>query len=144
MEFHKILIAIDKSESAEKVAQSGLELAKQFNSEIALVSIVDHKTNLADDEPTAREIEEMMDFNFNASQRRIIEKVFKTFPVSTFVEEGKPAEVILRIAENWHADVIVMGTHGRKGISHLLMGSVAEEVIRNSKKTCVVIPILND
>ena len=77
MEFHKILIAIDKSESAEK----------------------------------------------------------------TFVEEGKPAEVIIRIAERFGADVIVMGTHGRKGLSHLIMGSVAEDVIKNAKRPCVVIPI---
>lgn len=142
MEFHKILIAIDKSESAEKVAQSGFELAKQFNSAIALVSIVDSLIYKGKDEPTARELEEMKDFNFNSNQKHIIENVFKKHPVKTFVEEGKPAEVILRIADKWHADVIVMGTHGRKGISHLIMGSVAEEVIRNSKKTCVVIPII--
>ncbi len=143
MEFHKILIAIDKTESAAKVAESGLALAKQFNSAIALISIVDSKSDKEEDEPTPREIEEMLDFNFNVGQKRIIEKVFKDFPVRTFVEEGKPAEVILRIAEKWHADVIVMGTHGRKGIAHLIMGSVAEEVIRNSKKTCVVIPIFD-
>ncbi len=143
MEFHKILIAIDKTESAVKVAKSGLALAEQFNSEIALISIVDTKANTQDDEPTPREIEEMLDFNFNSSQKRLIETIFKDFPVRTFIEEGKPAEVILRIAEKWHADVIVMGTHGRKGISHLIMGSVAEEVIRNSKKTCVVIPIFD-
>ncbi len=144
MEFNRILIAIDKSESAAKVAQSGLELAKQFNSEIALVSIVDSNFNKGNDEPTAREIEEMKDFNFNANQKHLIENVFKDFPVRTFVEEGKPAEVILRIADKWHANIIVMGTHGRKGLSHLLMGSVAEEVIRNSKKTCVVIPIIDN
>ncbi len=141
MEFHKILIAIDKSDSAEKVAQQGLQLAKQFGSEIALVSIVDSNLNDDDDEATPKEIEAMLDYNFNASQNRIIDKVFKGFKVLTFVEKGKPAAIILKIAEKWNADVIVMGTHGRKGLSHLLMGSVAEEVIRNSTRTCVVIPI---
>ena len=144
MEFHKILIAIDKSESAAKVAQSGLELAKQFNSEIALVSIVDTTVYRGNDEASSRELEEMKDFNFNASQRRVIENVFKKYPVKTFVEQGKPAEVIIRVAEMFGADVIVMGTHGRKGLSHLIMGSVAEDVIRNSKKPCVVIPIIDN
>lgn len=143
MEFHKILIAIDKSESAERVAQSGLELAKQFGSEIALVSIVDEMVYHGKDEPTAREVEDMRGFNFNSSQQRVIETVFKDYPVKTFVEEGKPAEIIIKIAEKWGADVIVMGTHGRKGLSHLMMGSVAEEVIRSSKKTSVVIPIFD-
>ena len=141
MTFHKILIAIDKTESAEKVAQSGLQLAQQFGSEVALVSIVDSTVYSGNDEASSRELEEMKDFNFNASQRRVIENVFKKYPVKTFVEEGKPAEVIIRVAERFGADVIVMGTHGRKGLSHLIMGSVAEDVIKNSKKPCVVIPI---
>ncbi len=141
MTFHKILIAIDKTESAEKVAQSGLQLAQQFGSEIALVSIVDSIVYSGNDEASSKELEEMKDFNFNASQRRVIENVFKKYPVKTFVEEGKPAEVIIRVAERFGADVIVMGTHGRKGLSHLIMGSVAEDVIKNSKKPCVVIPI---
>ena len=142
MTFHKILIAIDKTESAEKVAQSGLQLAQQFGSEVALVSIVDSTVYSGNDEASSRELEEMKDFNFNASQRRVIENVFKKYPVKTFVEQGKPAEVIIRVAERFGADVIVMGTHGRKGLSHLIMGSVAEDVIRNSKKPCVVIPII--
>ncbi|TDG36465.1 universal stress protein [Pedobacter changchengzhani] len=141
MEFHKILIAIDKSQSAEKVAKSGLELAKQFNSEIALVTIIDESANESGDQPTAREIEDMRGHNLNHSQRQVIEKVFKDFPIKSFVEDGEPAQAIVKIAELWGADVIVMGTHGRKGLSHLIMGSVAEEVIRNSKKTMVVIPI---
>jgi nucleotide-binding universal stress UspA family protein len=61
--------------------------------------------------------------------------------VKTFIEQGKPYEIILKIADEWGADVIVMGTHGRKGLSHLLIGSVAEEVIRHTKKTLVVIPV---
>lgn len=143
MEFHKILIAIDGSKSAEKVAKSGFELAKQFGSEIALVSIVTESEDDYDNLPTPREMEDMKGFNFNRGQLHVIETVFKDFPVKTFVEEGKPAEVIIKIAELWKADVIVMGTHGRKGFSHLMMGSVAEEVIRGSKKTAVVIPIFD-
>lgn len=143
MTFHKILIAIDKTDSAEKVALNGLQLAKQFDSEIALVSIVDSSYADDADGATPKEIEAMLDYNFNASQNRVIDKVFKGFPVRTFVEEGDPAKVIIKIAAQWGADVIVMGTHGRKGLSHLLMGSVAEDVIRNSKKTCVVIPVID-
>jgi universal stress protein A len=48
------------------------------------------------------------------------------------VAEGDPAEMILRVAEEVHADLIVMGTHGRTGLSRLLMGSVAEQVVRRA------------
>jgi nucleotide-binding universal stress UspA family protein len=53
-------------------------------------------------------------------------------PVEHCVDEGFPAEVILRVAREVSADLIVMGTHGRTGIRRVLMGSVAEEVLRRA------------
>lgn len=46
---------------------------------------------------------------------------------------GEPSEAIVRLAENEAADMIVMGTHGRTGFSRLLMGSVAEAIVRTAK-----------
>ncbi len=74
------------------------------------------------------------------NQNLLIEDIFKEYKVWTFIEEGKPFEVILKVAEEWQADWIVIGTHGRKGFSHLLMGSVAEKVIRHSTRPLFVIP----
>jgi nucleotide-binding universal stress UspA family protein len=48
------------------------------------------------------------------------------------LEEGDPVEAILRVAEEIGADLIVMGTHGRTGLSRLFMGSVAEQVLRRA------------
>ncbi len=48
------------------------------------------------------------------------------------LEEGDPGVEILRVAEDLACDLIVMGTHGRTGLSHLLMGSVAEKVVRRA------------
>lgn len=143
MEFHKILIAIDSNPSAELVALSGLQLAKQFNSEIALISIIDPEGTADEDSPTTRELEDMMEHNLNRSQLNVIEKIFNGFPIKSFVEKGIPYKVILETADKWGADIIVMGTHGRKGLPHLLLGSVAEDVIRHSKKTLIVIPVSN-
>ena len=53
--------------------------------------------------------------------------------------EGSPATEILRVAQLSCADLIVMGTHGRRGLNRLLMGSVAEEVVR--KATCPVLTV---
>jgi len=143
MGFHKILIAIDSNPSSEIVAQNGLQLAKQFNSEIALISVIDPESYPDEDEATIREREDMMEHNLNKSQGNVMEKVFKNTPFSSFVEVGTPSKAILRVAEEWGADVIVMGTHGRKGLPHLLMGSVAEDLIRHSKKAVVIIPVVN-
>ncbi|RWY54333.1 universal stress protein [Mucilaginibacter gilvus] len=141
MEFKRILIAIDNTPSAEKVAINGLQLARQYQAEIALVSIVDGSIMENHDGATPRELEDMAEGSFNTSQQQVIDQVFKNYPVKTFVEQGDPAKVIVMVAENWNADIIVMGTHGRKGIAHLLMGSVAEDVLRHSKKALVIIPI---
>lgn len=143
MEFHKILIAIDNNPSAEKIALNGLQLAKQLNAEIALVSIIDPDDPSDPDPATPRELDDMMEHNLNRSQRAVIESVFKKYPVKSFVQKGTPYKVILETAEKWGANIIVMGTHGRKGLPHLLLGSVAEDVIRHSKKTVVVIPVVS-
>jgi nucleotide-binding universal stress UspA family protein len=141
MDFHKILIAIDDTDSAEMIALNGLQLANQFHAEIGLVSIVNSLLPINFDDATPREIEEIIDNYNNIAQQNVINKVFKDVPVKRFVELGKPSEAINKIAEEWHADIIVMGTHGRKGLSHFFIGSVAEEVMRHSKRAMVVIPI---
>jgi len=51
----------------------------------------------------------------------------------TILRVGDPANVILEIAHELHADLLVMGTHGRRGVSRLLLGSVAESVARSSE-----------
>ena len=53
-------------------------------------------------------------------------------PLEVIIAVGKPAQEILRIARDESVDLIVMGTHGRTGLRHLLLGSVAEEVTRHA------------
>jgi len=60
-------------------------------------------------------------------------------PVQYRLEEGMPAAEILRAAQESKCDLIVMGTHGRTGLAHMLMGSVAEHVLR--KATCSVLVV---
>ena len=60
-------------------------------------------------------------------------------PVEHRLEEGHPFAEILRVAQESKSDLIVMGTHGRTGLAHLLMGSVAEQVVR--KATCAVLVV---
>jgi nucleotide-binding universal stress UspA family protein len=67
--------------------------------------------------------------------RRELEKIHAADPnvnLSHRLEEGDPVTEILMVAEDTHADLIVMGTHGRRGIPRLLMGSVAELVVRRA------------
>ncbi|MFB6196143.1 MAG: universal stress protein [Haloplanus sp.] len=61
--------------------------------------------------------------------------------VETAVVEGKPSQEIVRYAEDQDCDLIVMGTHGRGGIDRLLLGSVAESVIRASSIPVTTVPV---
>lgn len=136
----KILIAIDNSPAAEKVVLSGFQLATRLHVDIALLSVVDTSFLMGDGGVSPKEIANEIRDDFKDVHQMFKEKIFKEFKVWAFVEEGKPYEIILKIANEWNADLIVLGTHGRTGLSHLLMGSVAEKVIRHSTKPLFVIP----
>lgn len=52
---------------------------------------------------------------------------------------GKPADVVMKVADDMDADLIVMSTHGRKGVARLVLGSVAEGVVRESKRPVLTV-----
>jgi len=62
----------------------------------------------------------------------------------TKVEEGYPAEVILRVADEENCDIIIMGTHGKGIITQTFLGSVAERVLRRTRKPVFIIPLPPD
>ncbi len=140
MNLKKILIAVDGGPTAEKVSLFGFQLCQQLHAEIGLISVVDTTFLMTDGTVTPREIANVSKNDFKKSHQLLIEKIFKDFKVWTFVEEGTPYEMILKTAEEWEADLIIIGTHGRTGLSHLLMGSVAEKVTRHSSKPVLIIP----
>jgi nucleotide-binding universal stress UspA family protein len=65
-------------------------------------------------------------------------------PVQVKVAVGKPAEEILRVAREERVDLIVMGTHGRTGVRHLLLGSVAEAIVRYAPCPVCMVRIRGD
>lgn len=140
MKFRKILIAVDDSAIAEKVAITGFQLGQELNAEIALLSVVDTTFLMTDGYVTPKELAEIIKNDLKKNQQLLIDKVFKEYKVWTFVEEGKPYEMILKVGTEWEADLIVIGTHGRTRLSHLLMGSVGEHVIRHSKTPVLIVP----
>lgn len=62
-------------------------------------------------------------------------------PASSAIRNGDPAKEIVAEAEDWGADLLVLGTHGRGGASRFLIGSVAEAVVRNALCNVLVIPV---
>lgn len=62
-------------------------------------------------------------------------------PVETAIREGSPSREIVGYADEYDCDVVVMGTHGRGGIDRLLLGSVAERVVRTAQVPVVTVPV---
>lgn len=141
MKYKKVIIAVDESPIAEKVAAKGFELCKQLDAEIAVVSVADTSFPITDAAVTPKEMAEIIKNDFRKAHQLLIEKVFEGSNVWSFVEEGVPYEMILKAAQQWEADLIIIGTHGRSGLAHVLMGSVAEKVIRHSAIPLLVIPV---
>jgi nucleotide-binding universal stress UspA family protein len=139
MSFRRILIALDDSAIAAHAAEVGLELAISLKAQAALVYVVDPAPALQTDsgisaaEWAATLNREGQAFLATTAQRTGQPSAWQ------FLREGKPADQILATAREWEADVIVIGTHGRSGVSRLLLGSTAESVVRHA--TCPVLVI---
>jgi len=148
----KILIAVEDSQYAEKAAAYGYELARKLEAEIGLLHVDDiPATAPYTADPMLNEppilMPEIMNVQEQAS-KKLLDRIAETYSsdtnVYTFHKIGNPKDEILQLAEEWDADLIVLGTHGRTGFDHFLAGSVAEKVVRKAKCPVLIIPNKED
>ncbi|MDB5124302.1 MAG: putative universal stress protein [Mucilaginibacter sp.] len=154
MTIKKILIGVDDSKFAEHAAAYGFEIARKFNASVGLVNIVEPTMMPpmgASADPVLGMpmqgvgVEEMELLDIRKSQAEdIFDRTTKRFArdikVSHFTEYGSTAEGIINCSKEFKADLIVIGTHSRSGIDRLLMGSVAEHIVRHSEVPVLVVP----
>ncbi|MDA8414467.1 MAG: universal stress protein [Desulfobacteraceae bacterium] len=141
--FEKIVTAIDFSESSDLAFEYSLTLAKQFQAELTIIHVINEPVDLRgfyvphiSFDQLEREIEEGAQKMMETFCQTKIEDFTR---YKTVVVPGIPYEEIIRKAEEVGASLIVLGTHGRKGIDHLIFGSTAERVVRGA--SCPVLTI---
>lgn len=151
----KILIGIDNSKFAEHAAKYGFDIAHKFNAKVGLVHIVEPVmmpySNSGDplmgtSDMTVADID-IINIQNNASKAIIdatINKFGDGLEITHFSEFGDTADGIINCSKEFGADMIVIGTHSRTGIDRLLMGSVAEHVVRHSEVPVLVVPMVED
>lgn len=127
LDWSRVLVATDGSTNSAAGVQHAVAVAKEHGSVLAAVSVVH-----ADEEMIALAPEHIQHLAEQA--RTILQEVTdlgsaEGVSVETFVREGEPHEQITGVAREIGASLVVMGTHGRKGLSRLLMGSVTERTI---------------
>ena len=141
MVYKKVLISVDNSEISSKVAKYGLKLASQLGAEIAIVLVADiEKANI--DYETGRVHQHQIN-KLKQEATTTIDRIIQQFPDITFesyIPEGIPSKEIANTANNWKADIIVMGTHGKTGLKRLLIGSTTENTLRSSNIPILIVP----
>lgn len=158
MKISKVLIGIDDSKYAEHAAEYGFDIARKFNASVGLVNIVEPVIIpgvSAGVDPimgstmqnNAEEEMEILDIQKNQAQN-IVENTIKKFAdgmqVTHFTDYGSTADGIINCSKEFGADLIVIGTHSRTGLDRLLMGSVAEHVVRHSEVPVLVVPFKDE
>jgi len=155
MDINKILIGIDESKYADHAAQYGFNLARKLNALVGIVSIVEPMpasvTPLTDTgfgmpfegAPDVNGVELMETQNQAADNllNRIVAKYGADMQVTQYTDYGSSADGIINCSITFGANLIVIGTHKRSGFDRLLMGSVAEEVVRNADVPVLVVPL---
>ena len=149
----KILIALDYNPTAQKVAETGHKLAKAMKARTILLHVIADATyysslnyspimgfggfNSVDtiQTDTAEELKKVAQNYLDKSKQHLGDKM-----IQTEVRKGEFGETILKTATDLNVDIIVMGTHSRRGLEKILMGSVAEKVLHHSLIPLFIIP----
>ena len=149
----KVLIALDYDPTAQKVAESGFSFASGLGAEIVLLNVVSYPLfaptpeyspimgfsgymDMSPDQVEGGEVQK-------ESARMFLEKSkvhLGDESIKTMVKSGDFADTILETAKELEADIIIMGSHSRKWLENILMGSVTEKVLQHTSLPLLIIP----
>ena len=131
-----ILVPVDFEEASDRAVQAAAELAKTFGAKVVLMHAYELPfypypgASPVGTTDLPRAIRDAATAGLDVIAARIKDKVAV---VETLLRAGPPADEILAVAKDKRVDLIVMGTHGRTGIAHALLGSIAEKVLRRAE-----------
>lgn len=147
--YQRIFVPVNGSETCAVILEETRRLACALHAKVCLAEIIDtsqfaedpielvHQLHLAEPQRQLDENREEFRRYLAANAQSLQQAGIETETRLLEKYGGKVSKAIVQAAEEWGAQLIVMGTHGRSGLQHLLMGSVAEEVIHHTR-----IPIL--
>ena len=142
-EFQKILFPVDLSESSEKILPYVRMVAKKFDAKIHILfaaRVFQYFTSIYVPHPSINKFEQEIIEGAEKKLYEFIDKHFKEFPgTKTVVVAGDASEEIINYVESQGIDLIIMGTHGRKGLDKVIFGSVAERVVKTAPVPVLVV-----
>lgn len=135
-EIKKILFATDFSENSEHAFSYALSLAKKFGAKIDVLHVIHELADMTGfyvPHISFDVMEKEMEDAAQENMRRFADEHIKGMAdYEIHTRRGKPFVEIIKAAGDFDSDIIIMGTHGKSGIDHVLFGSTAEKVVRKS------------
>jgi nucleotide-binding universal stress UspA family protein len=142
-EFKRILFPVDLSESSPKIVSYVQAVAEKFESKIHLLfaaRVFEYFASIYVPLPSIGQFEKEV---IEGAERRLYEFMDQYFSefvnTKAVVVAGDASEEIINYIEDKHIDLVIMGTHGRKGMDKILFGSVAERVVKASPVPVMVV-----
>jgi len=148
----KVLIAMDYSPTAQKVAEAGYSIAKSMHADITLLHVISDPVYYSSVEYspimgfTGYTDPGILQLTVDALKKASHHFLDKTkshlgdTTIKTLVSEGDFAETIVKTAKDLHVDIVVLGTHSRRWLEEIVMGSVTEKVLRHSSVPLFIVP----
>lgn len=145
MNFKTILFATDFSEGSDFAVQYALSMARKFDGKLLIVHIINEPVDLRGFYVPHISFDKLEE-EIEQGAEKLMEKFCRTHlhdfkNYESFVSPGIPYDEIIKKAVDFNADLIVLGTHGRTGLDHVLFGSTAEKVVRKSPVPVMTIRI---
>lgn len=142
-EVKKILCPIDFKEENKKVLSAAIGLAKAFQSELIVTHItpkfVKYSQRDLDSTPPNPFTQKLISEAHQKLEALLSDELLKGVTTTAIVLNGSAADEILKTVERYEIDMIVMGTSGREGWDHFILGSVAQNVLRGATVPVVTI-----
>jgi len=146
IDINRILAAVDFSPSSEPVIEAGLYFATRVAATVDVLHVWEEPPAASPEVGVAaaapRGLDEFVEHEIHQQLNRLfaLEEVADHPQFFKYIEAGDPAQVIVEFARRNHHDLIIMGTQGRTGLSHLIMGSVTKQVIRHAPCPVLTVP----
>jgi nucleotide-binding universal stress UspA family protein len=144
IDLRRILVPTDFSKHSENALAYAAAFAEKFDAELYLLHVVQDLALFVPEAvavapPAVPAVEQLTAAVREALDRTIDSHQLRRFTVHAEVREGSPFYEVVRFAKEQEIDLVIMGTHGRTGLIHVLLGSVAEKVVR--KSPCPVLTV---
>lgn len=143
IDLRRILVPTDFSKFSDNALTYAVAFAEKFGAELHLLHVVQDLALFIPPEvaaaPVAAPVDQLTTAAHAALDRIVREHTLQRLNVQREVREGNPFAEVVRYAKERDIDLIIMGTHGRTGLAHVLLGSVTEKVVR--KAPCPVLTV---